>query len=96
VWRIDVTARARRTIDTLDAGLKDELIERASDFAERPLELLRDSVPGSEPANSYAFDYESSAVAGLRITLFFGDLDHAAKSLTLVAIGQSYAGDQGD
>lgn len=89
MWRIDVTPRARRAFESLDAALRDELIELASDLAERPLELLRDSVPGSEPANTYAFDYASDVVSGLRVTLFFDMLDPASRSMSLVAIGQS-------
>jgi hypothetical protein len=95
VWRVDVTPAARGMIESLDSGLREELIARVSEFAERPMELLRRSVRDLEPDDSLTFDFQSELVAGLRFSLFFRDLDPRTRSMTLIGVGHVAEAEEG-
>lgn len=86
---IHVAAKARRVIESLDAGLREELLEHAASLAESPLTSLRRSRPPAEPAGVWAYDYESSIVDRLRFVLFLDGLDNDPPKLMLLNIFHS-------
>lgn len=93
-WRIEVAPRVREFFAIVEAPLREELIGHIAGIADAPVPVLRRSRPPLEPTDAWVYQYASEVVPGLRMMVFFAEVDIRAGRMVLVQVSHFMEGEE--